>query len=128
MTADPELRCDLIAIDGTHDKEGVYADLVNFKKIANCRNYILADDTGFAEVNAAWQRGKDEKMIFQSHCLVELNPSSHWLFFNLNKVSSRSWCLGWYNQTVYGHEQDCPPWVDDDRNPNTNVTKCDILS
>ena len=126
ISADPTLRCDLIAIDGTHDREGVFADLTNFKKIANCRNFILADDTGFAEVNAAWQQAKDAQMIFQSHCMVDLHANSHWLLFN-TKIHSRSWCLGWYNQTVTGQESECPPWLDESRNPNTNVTKCDIL-
>ncbi|KAF4678580.1 hypothetical protein FOZ63_031033 [Perkinsus olseni] len=120
----PDLRCDLVFVDGSHTAEGAYNDIKNFHKIANCRNWLLADDTGFKEVNTAWQRAKDEGLVIQYTCLVDLEPTSHWQY--LQKPENRSWCLGFFNVT-HRDGADCPTWFPPERNPYKSVTKLDIL-
>ncbi|KAF4726710.1 hypothetical protein FOZ63_030459 [Perkinsus olseni] len=138
----PDLRCDLVFVDGSHTAEGAYNDIKNFHKIASCRNWLLADDTGFKEVNTAWQRAKDEgqggratsfyadgrpplfSLVIQYTCLVDLEPTSHWQY--LQKPENRSWCLGFFNVT-HRDGADCPTWFPPERNPYKSVTKLDIL-
>ena len=112
--------CDLVAVDGAHSENAVFGDLVNFQKITNCRNWVLADDTGFPQVNRAWQSAKDQNILFQTHCLADIQPHMHWMFFG--KTEPRSWCLGWFNIL-----DRCVPWFIGD-GPNTNTTKCDVIN
>ena len=118
----PHLKCDLIAIDGDHSERGALADIMNMAKLAACRNWVLVDDTGFKEVNSAWQRAKDMRVVYQSRCLADLQPDINWQF--LAKPEPRSWCLGWFSVNSI----DCPSWFDEGQEPYSNVTKCDIIA
>ena len=36
----PDVKCDVISVDGDHSTEGTYADLKNMHKMASCRNWV----------------------------------------------------------------------------------------
>ncbi len=117
----PDVKCDVFSIDGGHDAETVYHDIVNFRQMANCRNWVLADDAGFQQVNLAWQQGKDDGHVFQHMCLVDYEPTvSSWQYFY--RGQPRTWCSGYFNKSEMA---DCPVLFE--KNPNTNVTKCEVL-
>jgi predicted O-methyltransferase YrrM len=114
----PDFKCDLIAIDGDHTYEGVLDDLYNMREMASCRNFVLADDTGFESVNRAWQQAKNEDVLHQMHCMMDPQANKHWMMFG--KLADRSWCSGYFLA------DDCPRWTE--KQVNSNSTKCDILT
>jgi len=109
----PDTKCDIISVDGDHSTEGAYADLKNFREMASCRNWVLMDDVGWNSTNSAWQMAKDDGIITQVECFVDLNPRPNYQF--LDYPDNRSWCLGFFN--VEG----CPTWFTE--NPNTDKTR-----
>lgn len=71
----PHIKCDLISVDGAHDGQYPWKDLVNMRKMAASRNVVLADDylevkdlphpnvKYFKAVNDAWQKAGEVEMI-----------------------------------------------------------------
>eukprot|EP00928_Gymnodinium_smaydae_P030864 TRINITY_DN22826_c0_g1_i1.p1 TRINITY_DN22826_c0_g1~~TRINITY_DN22826_c0_g1_i1.p1 ORF type:complete len:322 (-),score=63.18 TRINITY_DN22826_c0_g1_i1:87-1001(-) len=112
----PDVKCDVISVDGDHSTEGTYADLVNMRKVASCRNWVLMDDAGWSSTNAAWQRAKDDGIITQVECFVDVNPRPDYQFMDF--PDNRSWCLGFFN--VADIDPTCPRWFDE--SPNTDRT------
>jgi hypothetical protein len=109
----PDVKCDVISVDGDHSTEGAYADLKNFREMASCRNWVLMDDVGWNSTNTAWQQAKDDGIITQVECFVDLAPRPNYQF--LEYPDNRSWCLGFFN--VEG----CPKLFNE--NPNTEKTR-----
>ncbi|CAK0793508.1 unnamed protein product, partial [Prorocentrum cordatum] len=72
----------IVSVDGDHSAEGTYADLVNFRKLASCRNWVLMDDAGWNSTNSAWQRAKDEGIITQVECFVDMSPRPDYQFMD----------------------------------------------
>jgi predicted O-methyltransferase YrrM len=112
----PKTKCDLISIDGDHTHEGTFQDLVNFRHLASCRNWVLMDDAGWNSTNSAWQRAKDEGIITQVECFADMNPHPDFQFMDF--PMNRSWCLGFFN--VGDLDDQCPVWFE--TNPNTDKT------
>jgi len=112
----PDVKCDVISVDGDHSTEGTFADLVNMRKMASCRNWVLMDDAGWNSTNTAWQRAKDEGIITQVECFVDTNPRPDYQFMDF--PNNRSWCLGFFN--VADIDPTCPRWFDE--SPNTDKT------
>merc|ERR1712232_887975 len=110
----PDLRCDVISVDGDHSTEGTLNDLRNFRKMASCRNWVLMDDAGWNSTNSAWQRAKDEGILTQVECFVDMNPRPDYQFMDF--PNNRSWCLGFFNVD----DDQCPKWFE--ANPNTGKT------
>jgi len=114
-----DFRCDVISVDGDHTTEGTYKDLQNFQKLASCRNWVLMDDAGWSSTNAAWQKAKDDGIITQLECFVDLSPKPDFQF--LDFPENRSWCIGMFNVD----RDDCPKWFD--ASPNSNVTRVRVI-
>lgn len=112
----PDTKCDIISVDGDHSTEGTFNDLVNFRKLASCRNWVLMDDAGWNSTNKAWQMAKDAGIITQVECFVDMNPRPDYQFINF--PDNRSWCLGFFN--VQDLDPECPQWFEE--NPNTKST------
>mmetsp|Transcript_3649 Transcript_3649/g.7982 ORF Transcript_3649/g.7982 Transcript_3649/m.7982 type:complete len:259 (+) Transcript_3649:81-857(+) len=110
----PDIRCDVISVDGDHSTEGTYADLANFRELASCRNWVLMDDAGWNSTNTAWQKAKDDGILTQVECFADLNPHPDYQFIDF--PTNRSWCLGFFNIA----DDQCPAWFD--VNPNTERT------
>jgi len=110
----PSVKCDVISVDGDHSTEGTFQDLVNFRKMASCRNWVLMDDAGWNSTNSAWQRAKDEGILTQVECFADMNPRPDFQFMDF--PSNRSWCLGFFNVD----DDECPAWFQE--NPNTART------
>lgn len=114
--ANPDVTCDVISVDGDHSTEGTLADLANLRKLASCRNWVLMDDAGWSSTNLAWQQAKDEGIITQVECFVDMNPRPDFQFMDF--PSNRSWCLGFFN--VADLDEQCPRWFEE--SPNTDKT------
>merc|ERR1712217_207090 len=112
----PDVKCDVISVDGDHSTEGTYADLANFRELASCRNWVLMDDAGWNSTNSAWQKAKDDDILTQVECFVDLNPQPDYQFIEF--PMNRSWCLGFFN--VAHLKDQCPVWFTD--NPNLGRT------
>jgi len=110
----PDLRCDVMSVDGDHSTEGTFQDLKNFRELASCRNWVVMDDAGWNSTNSAWQRAKDEGIITQVECFVDLDPRPDFQFMDFPE--NRSWCLGFFNID----DPDCPQWFQ--TSPNTAKT------
>eukprot|EP00929_Paragymnodinium_shiwhaense_P108564 TRINITY_DN74884_c0_g1_i1.p1 TRINITY_DN74884_c0_g1~~TRINITY_DN74884_c0_g1_i1.p1 ORF type:complete len:298 (-),score=55.67 TRINITY_DN74884_c0_g1_i1:149-1042(-) len=110
----PDVKCDVISVDGDHSTEGTYADLVAMREMASCRNWVLMDDAGWKSTNAAWQKAKDEGILTQVECFVDMNPRPDYQFMDF--PNNRSWCLGFFNID----DETCPKWFDE--SPNTEKT------
>lgn len=118
-----DVKCDVISVDGDHSTEGTYADLVNFRKLASCRNWVLMDDAGWNSTNSAWQRAKDEGIITQVECFVDMSPRPDYQFMDF--PDNRSWCLGFFN--VGDLHPECPRWFEESPNsPRTLVRPIDM--
>jgi len=117
----PDVKCDVISVDGDHSTEGTFADLKNFREMASCRNWVLMDDAGWNSTNSAWQRAKDEGIITQVECFADMNPHPDYQFMDF--PNNRSWCLGFFN--VDGDT--CPRWFEESPNtPKTYVRPIEI--
>eukprot|EP00930_Biecheleria_cincta_P002341 TRINITY_DN103350_c0_g1_i1.p1 TRINITY_DN103350_c0_g1~~TRINITY_DN103350_c0_g1_i1.p1 ORF type:complete len:278 (+),score=35.33 TRINITY_DN103350_c0_g1_i1:119-952(+) len=112
----PEVKCDVISVDGDHSTEGTLADLANFRKLASCRNWVLMDDAGWNSTNSAWQQAKDAGILTQVECFADMNPRPDYQF--MEYPHNRSWCLGFFN--IQDLDPECPAWFED--NPNTDRT------
>eukprot|EP00931_Biecheleriopsis_adriatica_P103106 TRINITY_DN77995_c0_g1_i1.p1 TRINITY_DN77995_c0_g1~~TRINITY_DN77995_c0_g1_i1.p1 ORF type:complete len:278 (-),score=31.82 TRINITY_DN77995_c0_g1_i1:62-895(-) len=112
----PDVKCDVISVDGDHSTEGTLADLENFRRLASCRNWVLMDDAGWNSTNSAWQKAKDLGIITQVECFADMNPRPDYQF--MEYPNNRSWCLGFFN--VADLDPECPAWFDE--NPNTART------
>jgi len=112
----PDVKCDIISVDGDHSTEGTFADLANFKPLASCRNWVLMDDAGWNSTNLAWQKAKDEGFLTQIECFADLNPKPDFQFIDF--PINRSWCLGFFN--VGDQDDQCPVWFQE--NPNLAKT------
>eukprot|EP00932_Pfiesteria_piscicida_P008897 SRR837773.195.p2 GENE.SRR837773.195~~SRR837773.195.p2 ORF type:complete len:284 (-),score=104.04 SRR837773.195:42-851(-) len=112
--ANPDVKCDVISVDGDHSTEGTLADLANMRKLASCRNWVLMDDAGWNSTNSAWQRAKDEGILTQVECFADMNPHPDFQFMDF--PNNRSWCLGFFNVD----DETCPRWFEE--NPNTGKT------
>ncbi|CAE8723588.1 unnamed protein product [Polarella glacialis] len=112
----PDVKCDVISVDGDHSTEGTLADLENFRKLASCRNWVLMDDAGWNSTNSAWQMAKDAGIITQVECFADMNPKPDFQFMDF--PINRSWCLGFFN--VGDLDPTCPVWFKE--NPNTEKT------
>jgi len=113
--AEPGFRCDVFSIDGDHSTNGTFQDLKNFRSIASCRNWVVMDDAGWSSTNKAWQQAKDEGILTQVECFVDLAPTPEFQFMEF--PDNRSWCLGFFNVD----DDDCPKWFKE--SPNTDVTR-----
>jgi len=113
---EPDFRCDVFSVDGDHSTEGTYEDLVNLRNLASCRNWVLMDDAGWNSTNTAWQRAKDEGIITQVECFVDMNPKPDYQFMDF--PNNRSWCIGFFN--VADLDDQCPVWFEE--SPNTART------
>eukprot|EP00933_Yihiella_yeosuensis_P044359 TRINITY_DN39457_c0_g1_i1.p1 TRINITY_DN39457_c0_g1~~TRINITY_DN39457_c0_g1_i1.p1 ORF type:complete len:317 (-),score=42.91 TRINITY_DN39457_c0_g1_i1:178-1038(-) len=112
----PDVKCDVISVDGDHSTEGTLADIINFRKLASCRNWILMDDAGWSTTNSAWQQAKDAGIITQVECFADMSPKPDFQFIDYPR--NRSWCLGFFN--VQDLDPTCPVWFTE--NPNTART------
>jgi len=112
----PDVKCDVISVDGDHSTEGTFNDLANFRQLASCRNWVLMDDAGWNSTNSAWQRAKDEGIITQVECFADMNPRPDYQFMDF--PANRSWCLGFFN--VADLDPECPKWFEE--SPNTERT------
>eukprot|EP00434_Breviolum_minutum_P007551 symbB.v1.2.006665.t1/scaffold372.1/size218212/17 len=112
----PDVRCDVISVDGDHSTEGTLADLENFRKLASCRNWVLMDDAGWNSTNSAWQKAKDAGILTQVECFADMNPRPDYQF--MEYPENRSWCLGFFN--VHDLDSECPVWFE--TSPNTDRT------
>eukprot|EP00440_Ansanella_granifera_P075754 gb/GFBE01082202.1/.p2 GENE.gb/GFBE01082202.1/~~gb/GFBE01082202.1/.p2 ORF type:complete len:276 (-),score=50.07 gb/GFBE01082202.1/:133-960(-) len=112
----PDVKCDVISVDGDHSTEGTFADLENFRKLASCRNWVLMDDAGWNSTNSAWQKAKDAGILTQVECFADMNPRPDYQF--MEYPNNRSWCLGFFN--VQDLDPTCPRWFEE--NPNTART------
>lgn len=112
----PDVKCDVISVDGDHSTEGTFADLANFRPLASCRNWVLMDDAGWNSTNQAWQKAKDHNLITQVECFADLNPRPDYQFIDFPQ--NRSWCLGFFN--VGDLDDQCPVWFE--QNPNLAKT------
>ncbi|CAE7365315.1 unnamed protein product [Symbiodinium natans] len=86
----PDVRCDVISVDGDHSTAGTLADLENFRKLASCRNWVLMDDAGWNSTNSAWQMAKDLGILTQVECFADMNPRPDYQF--MEYPENRSWC------------------------------------
>ncbi len=73
------------------------------------------DDAGWNSTNTAWQLAKDEGILNQVECFVDMAPTPNYQFMDF--PDNRSWCLGFFNV----EDEDCPKWFH--TNPNTAVTR-----
>jgi len=112
----PDVKCDVISVDGDHSTEGTLADLENFRKLASCRNWVLMDDAGWNSTNSAWQKAKDAGILTQVECFADMSPRPDFQFMEF--PDNRSWCLGFFN--VADLDPECPVWFTE--NPNTERT------
>jgi len=112
----PDVKCDVVSVDGDHSTEGTFSDLANFRQLASCRNWVLMDDAGWSSTNSAWQKAKDEGIITQVECFADMNPHPDFQFMDF--PTNRSWCLGFFNVDSSGEE--CPKWFE--ASPNTAKT------
>lgn len=110
----PDVKCDVISVDGDHSTEGTLADLRSMRELASCRNWVLMDDAGWNSTNTAWQMAKDEGIITQVECFADLNPRPDYQFIDF--PTNRSWCLGFFNVD----DDQCPRWFEE--SPNTART------
>ncbi|CEM00687.1 unnamed protein product [Vitrella brassicaformis CCMP3155] len=78
----PQLRCDLFSVDGSHSFEGALGDLLNFHRMASCRNWILMDDAGWRSVNRAWQTAKDLGIVTQLECFADTHGALNYPFID----------------------------------------------
>merc|ERR1740138_962672 len=108
----PDVKCDIISVDGDHSTDGTFADLANFRPLASCRNWVLMDDAGWNSTNQAWQKAKDHNLITQVECFADLNPRPDYQFIDFPQ--NRSWCLGFFN--IGDLDGQCPVWFEE--NPN----------
>lgn len=84
----PNLKCDLIVVDGGHAYDIALADLLNFEPMASEKNLVLIDDAGCESdycVNPkkAWDEAKKRGLINEMACY----PNSDRL---------RGFCVGQY--------------------------------
>lgn len=112
----PEVKCDIISVDGDHSTEGTFADLANFRELSSCRNWVLMDDAGWNSTNTAWQNAKDDGFLIQVECFADLNPRPDFQFIDF--PANRSWCLGFF--LVADLDDQCPVWFKE--NPNIAKT------
>merc|ERR1739845_39161 len=110
----PDVKCDVISVDGDHSTAGTFADLLHMRNLASCRNWVLMDDAGWKSTNEAWQRAKDEGIITQVECFVDMSPRLDYQFMDF--PTNRSWCLGFFNVD----DPECPRWFE--QSPNTAKT------
>eukprot|EP00386_Alphamonas_edax_P016256 GDKI01049653.1.p1 GENE.GDKI01049653.1~~GDKI01049653.1.p1 ORF type:complete len:311 (-),score=64.65 GDKI01049653.1:40-972(-) len=111
----PDLRCDVIAIDGDHSTETAFLDLMNMRELASCRNWVLFDDPGYRSTNLAWQGAKDKGIVTQTECFIDVSPKPSYMFIEF--PDHRSWCLGFMN--IADREPECKFF---DHSPNTPHT------
>ena len=62
----PEVKCDVILVDGGHSHSVAIGDLRNFRKLANVeRNVLILDDINMQPVSAAWIGAQAEGLTVQ---------------------------------------------------------------
>lgn len=68
--AHPDIKCDLVIVDGGHDQAVADADLKNFASMASSSHYLLIDDT---PCNAGWCQGPTQAWVglVQQGCIKE---------------------------------------------------------
>ncbi|KAI9034086.1 hypothetical protein DFJ74DRAFT_700485 [Hyaloraphidium curvatum] len=79
--AHPEVRCDVVIVDGGHDEAAASADLKNMRRLAARRNFLLMDDLqGYGDwskgVQKAWDGAKKEGWVREIECNMEYRVPS----------------------------------------------------
>ena len=77
----PAFLFDLIFIDGGHDFNTAYHDIVNMKKLSSTHTLVIIDDINYAPVASAWNK-----------CLNEGSVTEIQRFVNKDKI----WVMGKY--------------------------------
>ena len=67
----PEVKCDVIFVDGGHSTEIALSDFRQFRELAHSETKVIADDMQNGDVAAAWAAAIAEGLI------VELEPVLH---------------------------------------------------
>jgi predicted O-methyltransferase YrrM len=52
----PRVCFDLIFIDGGHDFNTAYSDIINMRKLASLNTIVVVDDINYPDVAAAWEK------------------------------------------------------------------------
>jgi hypothetical protein len=63
VAANPEFKCDLIYVDGSHQEVATLIDIQNFRPLAHPDTLVLIDDMEVADVNAAVSRAIGERTL-----------------------------------------------------------------
>ena len=66
----PDLKCDIVHVDGDHSQEAVYKDLHNFKLLAHHDTVILIDDVNEPPTQEAIAKVEQEGLTERFECHV----------------------------------------------------------
>lgn len=85
-SANPDVRCDLLIVDGGHAREVAYADMANFRQLARAEFHILVVDDTYCEAywcigpTRAIEEAVDDRLIeppFQVVTMRRPDPHQH---------------------------------------------------
>ncbi|CAF3669112.1 unnamed protein product [Rotaria socialis] len=84
----PNFKCDLISIDGSHQSPQVYFDILHFRKLAKSEISVLLDDVNDASVRKDMDRAIAEGLLKEQECLIpeQIHDENFKLFDFLKKV------------------------------------------
>jgi len=109
----PEERCHIVLIDGGHELEPAWADVVNFKPLvhatpnrASSRGHVLVvDDTDMTHVKAAWARAQAQGLATEDGHVMGHHSENNDAPFSANlrwngqlvteSVEDRTWHWDW---------------------------------
>ena len=81
----PDVRCDLIIVDGGHDYREANADLSNFRRLASKVHLLLVDDISYPElpgVRKAWTQNVESEKVAEFFRCTTSHP---WRSFVVGK-------------------------------------------
>ncbi len=90
----PDLKCDLISIDGSHESPQVYFDILHFKKLATNETYVMLDDVDDTRVRKDIDRAIAENLLSEYECLVP--EQRHDENFRVYKILKKVFCTAHY--------------------------------
>ena len=81
----PEVKCDVILVDGGHSHRVASGDLTNFRKLVNVeRNVLVLDDINMEHVTTAWNEAQEYGLAVQRFSCTDQSRRS------------RSYVIGYY--------------------------------
>ena len=68
----PEVKCDVILVDGGHTTNVAIGDLRNFRKLVNVeRNVLVLDDINYPSLTTAWNQAQAAGLTVQRLCCTD---------------------------------------------------------